>query len=70
MDRKKSKYLSETKFWAVGSLKAEKTSGGHNGPPLCGYVIPDPMWIRVKMDKEKKKQKKLFNIQSLSKVLP
>ena len=48
MDRKKSKYLSETKFWAVGSLKAEKTSGGHNGPPLCGYVIPDPMWNRVK----------------------
>ena len=37
MDRKKSKYLSETKFWAFGSLKAEKTRGGHNGPP---------MWIR------------------------
>ena len=48
MDRKKSKYLSETKFWVVGSLKAEKTRGGHNGPPLCGYVIPDPMWNRVK----------------------
>ena len=47
MDRKKSKYLSETKFWAVGSLKAEKTRGGHNGPPLCGHVIPDPMWNRV-----------------------
>jgi hypothetical protein len=29
MDRKKSKYLSET-----------------NAP--CGYVIPDPMWNRVK----------------------
>ena len=48
MDRKKSKYLSETKFWAFGSLKAEKTRWGHNGPPPCGYVIPDPMWKRVK----------------------
>ena len=49
MDRKKSKYLSETKFWAFGSLKAEKTRGGHNGPSPCGYVIPDPMWNRVKV---------------------
>ena len=48
MDRKKSKYLSETKFWAFGSLKAEKTRGAIMAPPQCGYVIPDPMWNRVK----------------------
>ena len=48
MDRKKSKYSSETKFWAFGSLKAEKIMGGGIMAPPCGYVIPDPMWTTVK----------------------
>ena len=43
-----SKCLSESKFWAFGSPKAEKTRGAIMAPP-CGYVIPDPMWNRVKV---------------------
>ena len=45
MDRKKSKYLSETKFWAFGSLKAEKTRGGHNGPPHVDTSFQIPCGI-------------------------
>ena len=48
MDRKKSKYLSETKFWAFGSLKAEKTRGGHNGPPHADTLFQIPCGIGLK----------------------
>ena len=45
MDRKKSKYSSETNFWAFGSLKAEKTRGAIMAPPHVDTLIQIPCGI-------------------------
>ena len=53
MDRKKSKYLSETKFWAVGSLKAEKTRGAIMAPPYADRVKKSNLFEKKGFTKEK-----------------
>ena len=38
---------AKVQFWAFGSPKAEKTRGGHNGPPPGHNVFPEAGSNRV-----------------------
>ena len=58
MVRKKSKYLSEAKFWAFGSLKAEKTRGGAiMAPPHVDTLFQIPCGIGLRKRKAEKWKK-------------